>query len=101
MGRTILAFALVLAALAPAPSLAGGEAEGGNESRILVGKITAEDVECPAFRDQGGALYSLLGDLGGFGPGDGVYLRGLVGAMSYCMRGTPISVLEIAASCDA
>ena len=100
MKPRILVFALLLAAAAPATGVAGGGVGVADAGQTLSGRITSEGVECPAFRDQAGALYSLMGDLKGFGPGDAVCLRATRGGISYCMQGTPLSVLDIAASCD-
>ena len=63
-------------------------------------RLTSEGVECPAFRDEAGALYTLQGDLKGFGPGDAVCLRAAPGGISFCMQGTLLTVLDIAKSCD-
>jgi hypothetical protein len=95
----IFVFSLLLAAAAavPATAVAGGAADAG---QTLSGRITSESVECPAFRDQAGTLYTLQGDLKGFGPGDAVCLRATQGGISYCMQGALLSVSDIAASCD-
>jgi hypothetical protein len=101
MRPRIFVFALLLAAAsvaaAPATGVAGGAADAGH---TLSGRLTSEGVECPAFRDEAGALYTLQGDLKGFGPGDAVCLRAAPGGISFCMQGTLLTVLDIAKSCD-
>lgn len=91
---------MILAVASPAASLAGGGKEAADAVHTLSGRITAEGVECPAFRDEAGALYTLQGDLEGFGPGDAVCVRATSGGISFCMQGTLLSVLDIAPSCD-
>ncbi len=76
---------------------------GGTESDLvrIAGQLTSEGVECPTFRAADGVLYSVLGDLDGFKSGDSVCLLGRSGGISFCMRGTPFSLVAIAKSCDA
>jgi hypothetical protein len=74
---------------------AGMPAEG--EQLFLEGRLTDEGVECPAFRSDDDELYTLTGDLGGFGPGDRVRIVGEPVAISPCMQGTTVNVVEISA----
>lgn len=68
------------------------------ESLLLEGRLTDEGVECPAFRDdEDDQLYTLTGDLGDFGPGDRVRIVAQPVAMSPCMQGTTVQVIEISA----
>ncbi len=99
MSPRVFVLALLFATAAPATGVVGG---GGaaDAGQTLSGQLTSEGVECPAFRDQAGALYTLQGDLKGFGPGDAVCLRAIPGGISFCMQGTLLSVLDIAKSCD-
>lgn len=66
---------------------------------VLEGRLTDEGVECPAFRsdDDEDTLYTLTGDLQGFGPGDRVRIVARPVEMSFCMQGTTVEVLEISA----
>ncbi|MFP3940384.1 MAG: hypothetical protein ACLF0P_08755 [Thermoanaerobaculia bacterium] len=93
--------ALALAACAAGNGTASGGQVGGPEDDQLVleGRLTDEGVECPAFRsdDDEGTLYTLTGDLEGFGPGDRVRIVARPVQMSFCMQGTTVEVLEISA----
>ena len=71
--------------------------EGEGEQLFLEGRLTDEGVECPAFRSDDDELYTLTGDLGGFGPGDRVRIVGEPVAISTCMQGTTVVVVEISA----
>lgn len=74
-------------------------AMGGPETDIyrVSGVISNEGVECPTLRSDSGELYALAGDIGRFGPGDRVKVRGTTPEMSYCMQGTTLAVEEIRA----
>lgn len=64
----------------------------------VVGTLSKEGAECPALRGDDGKLYTLTpNDLGAFGPGDRVKVRGTVAPMSICQQGTTITVTSIAA----
>jgi hypothetical protein len=67
------------------------------EQIFLEGRLTDEGVECPAFRSDQDELYTLTGDLGGFGPGDQVRIVGEPVAISTCMQGTTVQIIEISA----
>jgi len=56
-------------------------------------------VECRALIAEDGTLYTLMGDLKGFGIGDMVCVRGRVVEYSYCMQGITIGVDWIGADC--
>ena len=83
----------------PAEEGAGGGELGAGEGEqlFLEGRLTDEGVECPAFRSDDDELYTLSGDLGGFGPGDRVRIVGDPVAVSTCMQGTTVNVVEISA----
>lgn len=72
--------------------------ESAADTLRLTGKLTAEGVECPAFRSTQGELYTLLGDLGGFHAGDAVTIEAESVEMSMCMQGTTVKVLSISAA---
>lgn len=59
------------------------------------GVLTDEGVECPVMRDSQGAIYSLMGDLQGFGPGDLIRIKGRVAEISKCMQGTTLRIIEL------
>ena len=61
------------------------------------GRLTGEGVECQALRTDDGELYTLVGDLGEFRPGDEVSVCGTIPAFSVCMQGTTIAVKRIRA----
>lgn len=65
----------------------------------LKGTLTDEGVECQAFRDSAGHLYTLVGNLEGFSVGDEVFLSGTITEISFCMQGTTISVSWIGMGC--
>lgn len=58
----------------------------------VTGTLTEDGVECQALQGEDGTLYTLTGDLGGFGPGDRVEVEGTVAEMSICMQGTTLAV---------
>lgn len=95
-----MAAALALACGGLAETPAAGPTAGDSEETpvIVVGTLTDEGVECPALRDDGGELYTLTGDLKGFGPGDRVRVTGSVAQISFCMQGTTIGVESIEAA---
>ncbi|HEV7275149.1 MAG TPA: LysM peptidoglycan-binding domain-containing protein [Devosiaceae bacterium] len=73
-----------------------GGGDDGNTRRLTVtGTITNEGVECPALRGDDGRLYTLAGDLDGFGRGDRVQVQGVRAEMSICQQGTTIDVRRI------
>lgn len=66
------------------------------ETLSLVGKLTAEGVECPAFRDDDNTLYTLMGDLKSWlKAGDRVCVTGTVVEVSTCMQGTTLKLTSI------
>ena len=65
------------------------------ETLSLTGKLTAEGVECPAFRAADNTLHTLTGDLKGFKAGDRVCLTGTVVEVSICMQGTTLKLTSI------
>ena len=73
-----------------------GRSGGGGPGRVdVTGTLTRGGAECPAMHGDDGETYSLLGDLGGFGPGDRVRVTGEVAELTFCMRGTALSVQRI------
>lgn len=86
---------VMVAVLVAAPQ-AGRAQEPDRPSEIeIVGRLTAEGVECPLIRDAHGAGYTLVGDLGAARPGDRLCLRGRLVAFSYCMQGPTVAVSEV------
>lgn len=66
---------------------------------IVTGTLSTEGVECPALRGDDGKLYTLTPrDLGTFGPGDRVSVKGTVAQISICMQGATIAVSSITAA---
>lgn len=65
------------------------------ETLSLTGKLSAEGVECPAFRADDNALYTLTGDLKGLKAGNRVCLTGTVVEVSTCMQGTTLKLSSI------
>lgn len=62
----------------------------------VTGTLSKEGAECPALRGDDGKLYTLTPkDIGNFGPGDRVTVRGTLAEVSFCMQGTTILVSEI------
>lgn len=61
----------------------------------VTGTLTRQGVECQTLRGDDGQLYSLVGDLQDFEPGDRVYVEGRRADMSICMQGTTIEVQHI------
>ena len=56
------------------------------------GTVTDEGVECTAFRDADGYLYTLVGNVEELEPGDRVVVEGIIAEASVCMQGTTIDV---------
>jgi hypothetical protein len=69
--------------------------DGGEPAITITGTLTREGVECPAMRGDDGRLYTLAGDIGRFGPGDRVQVRGQRAEASMCQQGTTIEVERI------
>lgn len=59
------------------------------------GEVTDEGVECLAFRDADGYLYTLIGDTGDLEPGDRAVVEGRIPDASICMQGTTIEVTRV------
>ena len=65
----------------------------------VTGTLSKEGVECPALRGDDGKLYTLTPrELGAFGPGDRIVVKGAVAEVSTCMQGITIVVSSIAAA---
>ena len=60
------------------------------------GIITDEGIECLAFRGDDGILYTLVGDLDKYKPGDVVEIVGKAVDASICMQGETLEVVAIA-----
>jgi len=56
------------------------------------GLLIKGGIECPLLRADNGRVYSLTGDLGGFGAGDRVQLEGRLAEVSICMQGATVEV---------
>ena len=82
---SMAALALAMSVLSTAPAQTSGEV-------TVTGTLTGDGVECPAMEGDDGALYTLAGDIGSFGPGDRVRVTGEIAEMSFCMQGTTIQV---------
>jgi hypothetical protein len=61
------------------------------------GTFTDDGVECPAVMGDNGGLYTLIGDVSGFEPGDRVELVGTPVEVSICMQGITLDVQAIQA----
>jgi hypothetical protein len=61
----------------------------------VVGRPTAEGVECQAFRTDDGRLYTLIGNLGGLADDNQLCVCGEPVEISSCMQGMTIAVLRI------
>lgn len=64
------------------------------------GRVTDEGVECLAFRDTDGYLYSLIGATDDLEPGDEVVIEARPMEASTCMQGTTLEVTGVAPSSD-
>lgn len=71
----------------PQPTVPGGI--------VVTGFLTNEGIECPTLRGEDGNLYTLVGNLGVFRPGDRVRVRGPIPQASICMQGITIRVNTI------
>ncbi len=58
------------------------------------GRVTDEGVECTAFRDGDGYLYTLIGDTEGLEPGDEVAVDARYVEVSICQQGTTLEVVR-------
>jgi hypothetical protein len=63
--------------------------------RCYKGQLTDEGLECQAFRSDEGELFTLIGDLEGYGNGDKVVVCGAVADPSFCMQGTTLVISYI------
>ena len=59
------------------------------------GRVTDEGVECLAFRDDDGYLYTLVGETEELEPGDRAVIEGTVAEASTCMQGTTLVVERV------
>lgn len=59
-----------------------------------VGEVTDEGVECLAFRDGDGYLYTLIGDTDGLAPGDEILVEARYVEASICQQGTTLEVVR-------
>lgn len=66
-----------------------------SERLIVRGTIIKGGAECPLLRSDDGRVYSLTGDIGGFGPGDRVLVEGRLAEVSICMQGRALQVRRI------
>ena len=63
--------------------------------RCYRGVLTDEGVECQAFRSEDDELFTLIGDLEGYGVGDKVVVCGTIAEISFCMQGTTLVISYI------
>lgn len=63
--------------------------------RCYKGILTDEGVECQAFRSEEDELFTLIGDLEGYGVGDQVVVCGTIAEISFCMQGTTLVISYI------
>ena len=68
---------------------------GGRLMTCYKGELTDEGAECQAFRSEEGELFTLIGDLEGYGNGDKVVVCGTVADPSFCMQGTTLVISYI------
>ena len=68
---------------------------GGRLMACYKGELTDEGVECQAFRSEEGELFTLIGDLEGYGNGDKVVVCGTIAEISFCMQGTTLVISYI------
>jgi LysM repeat protein len=66
-----------------------------SERLVVSGTLTKGGVECPLLRSDDGRVYSLTGDIEGFGPGDRVLVEGRLAEVSICMQGQALQVRRI------
>jgi len=66
-----------------------------SERLIVSGTIIKGGIECPLLRSDEGRVYSLTGDIGGFGLGDRVLVEGRLAEVSICMQGQALQVRRI------
>jgi hypothetical protein len=67
----------------------------GRVMRCYKGELTDEGIECQAFRSDTGELFTLIGDLEGYGIGDKVVVCGTIAEISFCMQGTTLVISYI------
>ena len=73
----------------------GRDINGGGRGAIS-GVLTNEGKRCPTLRDDSGNIFSLLGDLGRFGDGDRVLIRGSTAADNrICNQSDTIQIFAI------
>jgi hypothetical protein len=67
----------------------------GRFMRCYKGVLTDEGVECQAFRSEDNELFTLIGNLEGYGVGDQVVVCGTIAEISPCMQGTTLVISYI------
>ena len=83
-------------AMKPKPTTEATETADTSGELTVIGKITAEGVECKAMREDGtNELYTLAGNTGAFKSGDHVKVVGKIAEISFCMQGKTIAVKSI------
>jgi hypothetical protein len=83
-------------AMKPTPTTETTETADTSGELTVIGKITAEGVECKAMRADGtNELYTLAGNTGAFKAGDHVKVVGKIAEISFCMQGKTIAVKTI------
>jgi hypothetical protein len=72
---------------------------GGSETLVTIsGLLTREGVECQALRTDKGELFTLVGNLQGFGPGQRVRVTGQRIEVSTCQQGITVRVNKVVSS---
>ena len=66
-----------------------------DDRHAVSGVMTDEGVECQAMRGRDGQLYTLIGELEGYGAGEAVEVRGTEPEVDLCLQGITIEVEEI------
>jgi hypothetical protein len=97
--RPLLLLCLAMACSQPSTSVSEPAVQPATDTKgevTIIGKLTAEGVECKALRADGtNDLYTLAGNTGGFANGDHVKVIGKIAEVSHCMQGTTIAVKSI------
>jgi LysM repeat protein len=66
-----------------------------SERLVITGTLIKGGIECPLLRADNGRVYSLAGDLRGYGHGDRVEIAGRIAEASICMQGPTVEVRRV------
>ena len=94
-GLVLMAATAVHACASSPTSPAEVTAAPSGQVMTVAGVLTNEGAECPAMRADDGGVYTLLGDLKGFRPGDRVRVVGTRQEVSVCQQGITLQVTQI------